>query len=34
MNKARQAKTDLTVQLSGIMLIESAAQLTKSGILK
>lgn len=33
-NKAPQAKTDLTTQLSGIMLIESAAQLTKSGILK
>lgn len=33
-NKAPQAQTDLTTQLSGIMLIESAAQLTKSGILK
>jgi predicted alpha-1,6-mannanase (GH76 family) len=32
-NKAPQAKTDLTTQLSGIMLIEAAAQLKKSGIL-
>lgn len=33
-SKAPQNVTDLTTQLSGIMLIEAAAQLTTSGILK
>ena len=33
-NKAPQSKTDLTTQLSGMMLIEAAAQLSTAGILK
>lgn len=33
-NKAPQSKIDLTTQLSGMMLIESAAQLSTAGVLK
>ncbi len=33
-NKAPSAKTDLTTQLSGLMLIEAAASLEKGGVLK
>ncbi|RQO74756.1 glycosyl hydrolase family 76 [Pedobacter sp. KBW06] len=33
-NKAPQSKTDLTTQLSGMMLIETAAQFSAAGILK